>query len=91
MFYKITLVDGNIFELPMNSNSFIISHGDDYMRWWNSCYIEDEWKAHYYYVRETEDGKYFCEFVCNHNEEQYLKKSSLYTEVKSVVLTDGDE
>lgn len=90
MIYKITLVDNTVIELPMNSNSFIISHGDGYMRWWNSYYLVDIWAAHFYYLRETEDGKFFCEFVCQHNEENYYKNASLYTEVKSVKLIDEE-
>jgi hypothetical protein len=90
MFYKIKLVDGTTIELPMNSNSYVVSHGSDYTRWW--CYhkVENKWLFLYSYLRETEDGKFFCEFTCEYNEEVYLKNTSLYTEVKSVEIK-GDE
>ena len=88
MFYKITLVDGTIIVLPTDSCCYIISHGSDYTRWW--CSVPGVWThKHYSYLRESEDGKFFCEFECKYNEETYLKNTSLYMEVKSVELIDG--
>lgn len=89
MYYKITLIDGTIIELPMNSNSMIISHGDDYFRWWCIARDEKDWRlAHYYFVRETEDEKFYCDFVCRHNEMEYYKKASLYIEVVNFEIED---
>ena len=84
MHYVITLIDGTVIELPVSSNSFIISQGEDYIRWWNSYRLDNAWLTHYWFLRETEDGKFFTDFVCYHNEVDYYKKASLYEEVVNV-------